>query len=189
MPMTLTLIRRRTGGLALLIAAAATLTMIFATSADASGGVGPEGTQSSSDATVPGSKAKLVKGRAIAPEDAPERVKKVIAAANRIRNKPYEYGGGHGDFKDDGYDCSGAVSYALHGGRLLDAPLDSSGLARWGSKGKGSWISVYGASSHAYMVVAGLRFDTSMTRGDGPSWSRTMRSTPEDYKVRHFRNL
>ena len=183
-------VRRRTGGLALLAAVATlTLTMIFAASADASGGVGPEGTGSSSDATVPGSKAKLVKGRAIAPEDAPKRVQKVIAAANKIRNKPYKYGGGHGNFKDSGYDCSGAVSYALRGGRMLKAPLDSSGLARWGRKGKGSWISVYGASSHAYMVVAGLRFDTSMVDGDGPGWSRSMRSTPESYKVRHFRNL
>ncbi len=190
MPTTLTLIRRRTGGLVLLIAAAAiSLTMILASSADASGGVGPEGTQSSSDATVPGSEAKLVKGRAIPPEDAPKRVVRVIEAANKIRNKPYKYGGGHGGWKDSGYDCSGAVSYALHGGRLLDAPLDSSGLARWGTKGKGNWISVYGASSHAYMVVAGLRFDTSMTKGDGPSWSRKLRSTPENYKVRHFRNL
>src|SRR5688572_25429117 len=162
--------------------------MIFASSADASGGVGPEGT-SSSDATVPGSKAKLVKGRAIPPEDAPKRVVRVIEAANKIRNKPYKYGGGHGDWKDSGYDCSGAASYALHGGGLLDAPLDSSGLAKWGTKGKGNWISVYGASSHAYMVVAGLRFDTAMTKGDGPSWSRKLRSTPENYKVRHFRNL
>ena len=188
MPTSLTL-HRRTGGLALLAAAAVlTLTMIFASSADASGGVGPEGT-SSSDATVPGSKAKLVKGRAIPPEDAPKRVQKVIAAANKIRNKPYKYGGGHGDWKDSGYDCSGAASYALHGGGLLDAPIDSSGMARYGQKGKGQWISVYGAPSHGYIVVAGLRFDTSMVRGDGPGWSRSLKSTPENYKVRHPRGL
>ena len=189
MPTSLTL-RRRTGGLALLTAAVAlTLIMIFAASADASGGVGPEGTDSSSDATVPGSKAKLVKGRAIPPEDAPKRVQRVIEAANKIRNKPYEYGGGHGDWKDDGYDCSGAASYALHGGGLLDAPIDSSGMARYGTKGKGQWISVYGAPSHGYIVVAGLRFDTAMTKGDGPSWSRDLESTPESYKVRHPKGL
>jgi hypothetical protein len=188
-PTTLTLIRRRTGGLALLIAAAAiSLTMIFAGSADASGGVGPEGT-SSSDATVPGSKAKLVKGRAIPPENAPRRVVRVIKAANKIRNKPYKYGGGHGDWEDSGYDCSGAASYALHGGGLLDAPIDSSGMARYGVKGKGEWISVYGAPSHGYIVVAGLRFDTAMTKGDGPSWSRKLQSTPENYKVRHPKGL
>jgi hypothetical protein len=151
------------------------------TGASAGGGIGT----GSSTETTPGSKAKLVNGKAIAPADAPPRVQKVIAAANKIRNKPYVYGGGHGSFKDRGYDCSGAVSYALHGGRFLDAPLDSSGLARWGSKKKGSWITVYGASSHAYMVVAGLRFDTSMTPGNGPGWSKSMRSTPESYKVRH----
>ena len=96
----------------------------------------------------------------------------MIAAANKIRNKPYKYGGGHTtNFKDTGYDCSGAVSYALHGGGLLDTPLDSGSLGKWGKKKKGQWITVYGAPSHAYMVVAGLRFDTSMTRGDGPSWS------------------
>ena len=113
----------------------------------------------------------------------------MIAAANRIRNKPYRYGGGHGSFRDSGYDCSGAVSYALHGGRLLKTPLDSSGLARYGSRGKGKWINIYGAPSHAYMVVAGLRFDTSMTRGDGPGWSRSMRSTSESYRIRHPRGF
>jgi hypothetical protein len=135
--------------------------------------------------TTPGSKAKLVNGRAIAPADAPVRVQKVIAAANKIRNKPYVYGGGHGSFNDNGYDCSGAVSYALHGGRFLNTPLDSSSLGRWGARKKGQWISVYGAPSHAYMVVAGLRFDTSMTPGNGPGWSKSMRSTSESYKVRH----
>lgn len=109
----------------------------------------------------------------------------MIAAANRIRKKPYRWGGGHGRWKDKGYDCSGAVSYALHGGRFLSSPLDSSGLARWGKRGKGRWITVYGARSHAYVVVAGLRFDTAMVRGDGPGWSKRLRSTPERYKKRH----
>jgi hypothetical protein len=138
---------------------------------------------------VPGSKAKLVNGKAIAPADAPRRVQKVIAAANKIRNKPYKWGGGHGSWNDRGYDCSGAVSYALHGGRLLNTPLDSTGLSRYGQKGKGSWISVYGNPSHAYMIVAGLRFDTSMTPGNGPGWSKTKRSTPGKFKVRHPRGL
>ena len=142
-----------------------------------------------SSPTVPGSKAKLVKGKAIAPADAPRRVQKVIAAANKIRNKPYKWGGGHGNWRDKGYDCSGAVSYALHGGRLLNTPLDSTGLSRYGQKGKGSWISVYGNPSHAYMIVAGLRFDTSMTPGNGPGWSKTKRSTPGKFKVRHPRGL
>ena len=168
----------RTAGLV----ATAALALVPAT-ALADGGVSPEGTRSEN--TVSGDKAKLVDGKAIAPESAPRRVRRVIKAANEIRNKPYRYGGGHASFKDSGYDCSGAASYALHGGGLLDAPIDSNGMARYGKRGKGKWITVYGAPSHGYIVVAGLRFDTSMTRGDGPSWSRSLRSTPENYKVRH----
>ena len=171
----------RIAGIAMLTAASA---LAFATSAQAGGGL-----STNSPTTVKGSKAKLVKGKAIAPANAPEAVQKVIAAANKIRNKPYKYGGGHGSWNDKGYDCSGAASYALHGGGLLKAPIDSSGMAKYGVKGKGTWISVYGAPSHGYIVVAGLRFDTAMTRGDGPSWSRSLRSTPENYKVRHPKGL
>jgi hypothetical protein len=166
------------------VAAAACMAFIPVASAQAgSGGMGPDGTSSG---TVPGAKAKIVDGgQAVAPASAPNKVKRVIAAANKIEDKPYVYGGGHGSFNDKGYDCSGAVSYALHGAGLLDTPLDSSGLGKYGERGKGKWISVYGAPSHAYMVVAGLRFDTSMTAGNGPGWSKTMRSTAESYKVRH----
>ncbi len=166
------------------VAAAACLAFIPAATAQAgSGGMGPDG---SATGTVPGAKAKIVDGgQAVAPEGAPRVVQKVIAAANKIEDKPYIYGGGHGSFNDKGYDCSGAVSYALHGGGLLKTPLDSGSLAKYGDRGAGQWISVYGAPSHAYMVVAGLRFDTSMTAGNGPGWSKTMRSTSESYKVRH----
>jgi hypothetical protein len=165
-------------------AAALCMALVPAAAHAGSGGFGT-GTEPSS---VPGSKAKLVNGKAIPPEDAPPRVVKVINAANKIRKKPYVYGGGHGDFKSKGYDCSGAVSYALHGGRFLNSPLPSYDLAKWGRRGKGQWITVYGAKSHAYMVVAGLRFDTStVDDGDrsGPGWSKSLRSTPESYKVRH----
>lgn len=173
--------RRRRATLAALVAGLAAFALPAAPVHAGSGGVSTGG----GTTTVRGSKAKLVNGKAIPPADAPPRIVKVIAAANRIRNKPYVYGGGHGSWNSRGYDCSGAVSYALHGGHFLSAPLDSSGLAQWGRRGKGSWISVYGAPSHAYMVVAGLRFDTAMTAGDGPSWSKSLRSTPERYKVRH----
>jgi len=153
--------------------------------AEAAGGSTSVGGGGDGTRTTAGSKAKLVKGKAIAPESAPRRVKRVIKAANEIRNKPYRYGGGHSRWRDSGYDCSGAASYALHGGGLLKAPIDSSGMARYGRKGKGKWITVYGAPGHGYIVVAGLRFDTAMTKGDGPSWSRSLRSTPENYKKRH----
>jgi cell wall-associated NlpC family hydrolase len=124
---------------------------------------------------------------AIAPDGAPQEVKDAIAAANRITRKPYRYGGGHGRWEDSGYDCSGAVSYALHGAGLLGRPLDSSGLARWGSKGRGDWITVYGNSGHAYVVIAGLRFDTSSAGaggGKGPRWRDGERS-PRGYAARH----
>ena len=185
-----TLLSPRATGL--VAAAALALIPVASAQADGTGGTSPTGDPSSTPppSTVPGEKAQLVNGRAIAPESAPNRVKRVIAAANRIRNKPYVYGGGHASFKDTGYDCSGAVSYALHGGGLLDSPLDSSSLmSDWGRPGIGSWISVYGNPGHAYMIVAGLRFDTSMTPGNGPGWSKTLRSTPGRFAVRHIGSL
>jgi cell wall-associated NlpC family hydrolase len=172
-------------GLSALAVAATSLTIYAAPAEAGSGGIGSSSGGSGAPTSVAGSKAKLVDGKAIPPSNAPLRVVDVIEAANAIRKKPYVYGGGHASWRSRGYDCSGAVSYALHGGGLLARPLDSSGLAGWGRSGKGSWISVYGAPSHAYMVVAGLRFDTAMTPGDGPSWSTRLRSTPEHYAVRH----
>lgn len=132
----------------------------------------------------PPGKARLVNGRAIAPPDAPPRVKRVIAWANKIRKKPYIYGGGHRRFFDRGYDCSGAVSFALRGGRFVKSPMPSTGYFNWGEAGEGRWITVYTHAGHAYMVVAGLRFDTSMTGGNGPRWSEQMRS-PRGFKARH----
>jgi hypothetical protein len=133
----------------------------------------------------PPEKGALVNGRLIAPASAPRRVKRVIAAANEIVEKPYVYGGGHRPFRsgrlDRGYDCSGAVSHALHGGRFLRSPLPSSALMSWGSRGPGRWITVYAHGGHAYVVVAGYRFDTSMRDADapgpssGPRWSRSLR--------------
>jgi peptidoglycan hydrolase-like protein with peptidoglycan-binding domain len=124
---------------------------------------------------------------AIAPDSAPRAVKRAIAAANRITRKPYRYGGGHGRWEDSGYDCSGSVSYALHGGRLLSSPLASGGFMRWARAGRGRWITVYANSGHAYTVIAGLRFDTSSAGaggGSGPRWRTTARS-PGGYVARH----
>ncbi len=124
---------------------------------------------------------------AVAPASAPQPVKDAIAAANRITRKPYRYGGGHGRWEDSGYDCSGAVSYALHGGDLLDRPLDSTSFEKWGSSGPGQWITVYANSGHAYTIIAGLRFDTSAAGaggGSGPRWRDAPRS-PRGYVARH----
>jgi hypothetical protein len=120
---------------------------------------------------APAGQAIIVRGRAIAPIDAPPAVKKVIAAANKIRAKPYVWGGGHGRWWDRGYDCSGAVSFALHGGNLIASPMPSGPMASWGSPGAGRWITVYANSGHAYAVIAGLRWDTAgNTSGTGPRW-------------------
>jgi hypothetical protein len=144
----------------------------------------------------PPEKAMLVDGRVIAPASAPTRVKRVIEAANRLVEKPYIYGGGHklyaSGMLDAGYDCSGAVSYALYGGRFLRSPLPSGALMSWGQAGTGSWITVYANGGHAYVVVAGLRFDTSMRDPDapgpatGPRWSKTLRRS-SSFVARHPR--
>jgi hypothetical protein len=115
---------------------------------------------------------------------APEQVKQAVYAANRITRKPYRYGGGHRRFRSSGYDCSGSVSYALHGGDLLDSPLDSSSFMRWGDRGRGAWITVYTNPGHAFVVIAGLRFDTSGAGERGPRWRLESRST-RGYRARH----
>jgi cell wall-associated NlpC family hydrolase len=132
-----------------------------------------------------GSKARVLRsGLAIAPADAPPVVKRIIAAGNRIAHKPYVYGGGHGSWKSSGYDCSGSVSFALHGGNLLKSPLPSYGFYKWGQPGPGKWVTIYTHGGHMYMVVAGLRFDTSGLSADGTRWHKDMRS-PAGYTVRH----
>jgi hypothetical protein len=131
-------------------------------------------------------------GLAYAPMEAPAEVHAAIAAANKIIGKPYKYGGGHGKVEDRGYDCSGTVSYALIGAELLVTPLDSSSFMRWGERGKGQWITVYTNPGHAYVVIAGLRLDTSAA-GDpsgakGPRWRPNLRSS-RGFRARHPEGL
>lgn len=138
---------------------------------------------------TPGAVAKLqADGTAAAPALAPDEVKKAIWAANKLIGKPYRYGGGHRRFNDTGYDCSGTVSFALKGGSLIETPLDSSSFMAWEEAGAGDWISVYTNPGHAFVVIAGLRLDTSAS-GDpsgnkGPRWRPALRST-KGFKVRH----
>ena len=136
--------------------------------------------------TATGSRlSALVGGRAMAPLGAPPVVKQVIAAANRIRNTPYIWGGGHRSWTSRGYDCSGAVSYALHGGGLLNSPLVSGSFMGWGAPGPGRWITIYANGGHVYAVIAGLRWDTSgNARGTGPRWHQTP-AYPKGFTVRH----
>lgn len=134
--------------------------------------------------------ASLVEGEAIPPPAAPPQVKQVIRAANEIRHRPYVWGGGHRSWLSRGYDCSGAVGYALHGAGMLDVTMVSGQLEHWGEVGIGHWITVYANQEHVFMVVAGLRFDT---RGDpagvsGPRWHRG-RVEPTGFAARHFLGL
>jgi cell wall-associated NlpC family hydrolase len=199
---------RRSPIAALLLAVIATLALAIAPTASAKkalpGGVSarsgleaevPESTETpvegetgeAESETGAAGKARLVLGRAIPPANAPAVVKRVIAAANHIRALPYIWGGGHGRWQDSGYDCSGAVSYALHGGKLLASPLTSGSLETFGEAGTGRWISIYANASHAYMVVAGLRFDTAGdTSGTGPRWHPTVAAAATGtFVVRH----
>lgn len=141
------------------------------------GGVGPDNPQ-----FAPTGRATVVRGLAYAPADAPAQVVNAIAAANEIVRMHYRYGGGHGSFVDSAYDCSGSVSFALHGASLITAPLDSSSFMSWGLRGKGRWITIYSNPGHAFATIAGLRFDTGYrdryaikhgaAPGSGPRWSR-----------------
>jgi cell wall-associated NlpC family hydrolase len=127
-------------------------------------------------------------GKAIAPAGAPPQVLQILAAANEIEGKPYKYGGGHGKWEDSGYDCSGSVSYALHGAGLLDEALPSGSFADWGEPGEGQWVTIYANGGHMYMTVAGLRFDTSARRSVGGRWTTASRPA-SGYSVRHPEGL
>ena len=132
-------------------------------------------------------------GRATIPVTAPDVVRRAIKAANHIHTRTYIWGGGHRSFKAKGYDCSGAVSFVLHAAHLLSFPLVSGQLAFWGTPGPGSWITVYANRVHTYMVIAGLRYDTSprgewINQGRGPRWRYTQR-TGSGFAVRHYPGL
>ena len=132
----------------------------------------------------PGQEAQVIsESEASAPSSAPQAVQDAIAAGNSIATTPYIWGGGHGSFESEGYDCSGAVSFALHGGGFLESPLDSTGLETWGEPGPGQWITVYANAEHAWMVIAGIAFDT--VGGPGPRWHDPWVDSPEGFVARH----
>jgi peptidoglycan hydrolase CwlO-like protein len=133
---------------------------------------------------TPGQSASYIsESQASVPSAAPAAVAAAIEAANSIATTPYIWGGGHGSFESSGYDCSGAVSFALHGGGLLESPLDSTGLETWGEAGPGQWITVYANAEHAWMIIAGLAFDT--VGGPGPRWHSSPVDSPEGFIARH----
>jgi hypothetical protein len=161
------------------------------------GGAGLDATapaSTPSDPTVPGTTAKIIHGVAYAPTWAPIQVKRAIWAGNKIDHDPYIWGGGHADFVSRGYDCSGSVSYVLHAAGLLKTPMDSSDFYSWGKRGHGQWITVYTNPGHAFVEIAGIRFDTAAEGpsaprgtfpGSGPRWRPLMKSAP-GFQARHY---
>ena len=133
---------------------------------------------------TPGQSANYIsESQASVPSEAPAAIAAAIEAANSIATTPYIWGGGHGSFESSGYDCSGAVSFALNGGGFLSSPLDSTGLETWGEPGPGQWITVYANAEHAWMIIAGLAFDT--VGGPGPRWHSSPVDSPEGFVARH----
>jgi hypothetical protein len=137
---------------------------------------------------VPGHTARIIGGLAAAPMDAPAAVQEIIWAGNQIVGLPYIYGGGHASFISLGYDCSGTISYALHGASLLSTPMDSTEFEGWQGSGVGIWVTIFANGGHAYMTVAGIRLDTSPANDpsglEGPRW-RPLRPENAGFVVRH----
>jgi hypothetical protein len=167
-----------------------------ATAASGGAGLGAPAAPPSTAAqpVVQGSVAKIIHGVAYAPSMAPIQVQKAIWAGNQIRTKPYIWGGGHAAFIASGYDCSGSVSYVLHAAGLLKTPYDSSDFESWGKHGLGRWITVYTNPGHAFVEIAGIRFDTSReadphpASGTGPRW-RPRYPNPPGFAARHPNGL
>jgi hypothetical protein len=151
---------------------------------------GPTPASTPAHPTVPGFRARIIQGLGSAPAYAPLQVQRVIWAGDRIRHKPYIYGGGHGAWIAAGYDCSGTVSYVLHAAGLLRTSMDSSEFMSWGDQGLGQWITVYTNPGHAFIEVAGIRFDTSSLDdphpppGSGPRW-RPLAHDLQGFDARH----
>jgi hypothetical protein len=163
-----------------------TTTTTTTTTTEPGAPIGAPPTPTNAATILPNRKASI-------PAGAPYQVVRAIKAANKINRRPYIWGGGHRSFKSKGYDCSGAVSFVLHKAGLLRSPLVSGQLASWGSPGPGSWITVYANRTHTYMVIAGLRYDTSprgewVDQGRGPRWRYTLRA-PTGFAIRHWAGL
>lgn len=132
-----------------------------------------------------GKTAVIVNGKAVPPAGLPSKVMRAISAGNRIAGMPYKYGGGHRSFEDSGYDCSGTVSYVLHGAGLLNSAGTSSSLRSYGKSGEGKYITIYSRNGHTFIVIAGLRLDTGYNgERRGPLWSTKSRPM-KGYVARH----
>jgi hypothetical protein len=173
--------------------ASATAANVSATTGGSSVGA-PEPTAPTTkpELLVPGHLARIVEGLAAAPIEAPAAVQEIIWAGNQIVGLPYIYGGGHASFTSRGYDCSGTVSFALHGASLLETPMDSTEFEGWQKRGVGKWVTIFANAEHAYMTVAGIRLDTSSANDpsnlQGPRW-RPLRPRNAGFVIRHPKGL
>jgi hypothetical protein len=181
----------------LALCAAALLLALPASASAGSGGVGAGGT--GTEATeepappappppVPGERARLMRsGLAVPPASAPAEVVAAIEAANTIDRAGYCLGGGHGKWRSRCY------VLGPKGAGILDSPLPSGDFRKWGERGRGSWITVHYNAGHAYVVIAGLRFDTSMPDDGaaGPGWSKDVKRGDVNgpFKKRHYLGL
>jgi hypothetical protein len=153
-------------------------------------GMRPTPRSTASHPIVRGWRARIIHGLAYAPSYAPTQVQRAIWAGDRIRHKPYCYAGGHGNWNDSCYDCSGTVSFVLHAAGLLGTPMDSSDFMSWGRPGRGKWITVYTNPGHAFVQIAGIRLDTSAEGdpnpppGSGPRWRPLLQDT-SGFEARH----
>ncbi|HEX3910882.1 MAG TPA: hypothetical protein VHW67_09300 [Solirubrobacteraceae bacterium] len=123
------------------------------------------------------------------PPTVPEAVQRVIAGANAITDFPYVFGGGHGSFVDNAYDCSGSVSYALAAGGLLSAPETSGELESWGAPGPGRYITIEAAAGHVYMYVNGVMYNTAGRSGVYASRWQVKGVDNSGYVTRHWPGL
>jgi peptidoglycan hydrolase-like protein with peptidoglycan-binding domain len=174
----------QSGGMAGAVSLRSTTSAKTAASGGSTPGVGTNQPTGQIAPPPPGAGTIGADGLAAAPAGAPAAVAAIIQAGNVIAHMPYRFGGGHQSWTDSGYDCSGSVSFALHGAGLLDSPLASYDFYTWGEAGPGQWVTIYAKDSHAYMVVAGLRYDTAASKGGGSRWTTASRP-PAGYVARH----
>ena len=177
----------KAGGMAGAVSLRTTQSTATASTASVTPGTTPAEANQPTGQVAPASPAVATigpNGLAIPPAGAPAAVVAIIQAGNVIAHMPYRFGGGHQSWQDTGYDCSGSVSYALHGAGLVESPLASYDFYTWGDAGPGQWVTVYAKDSHAYMVVAGLRYDTAASKGGGSRWTAEPRP-PDGYVARH----
>jgi hypothetical protein len=140
---------------------------------------------------------------ALIPTGVPPVVQAMLMAGNELQDLPYGPTGHPDPLGAASEDCSSTVNYVLYrsGIRSLAEILRENPLAQdyvdWGDPGPGRWVSIYSTTQptdHVFIVIAGLRLDTSFNGTDvgpnrdqsGPRW-RILNQIPTwaHWSVRH----